>query len=157
MQMSKLIWIVGFVFVGPLFLTAQISGKVTDVYDGDSFTLLAPGNVEMKIRLHGVYCPELKQDYGQRAKQFTSSQIFGKTVTVKSSKKDRYGRTIGTVYLANGQILNELLLQNGLAWHSKKYDSNTYWAQLETNARNAKRGLWAISNPIPPWTYRSSK
>jgi endonuclease YncB( thermonuclease family) len=80
----------------------------------------------MKIRLHGVYCPELKQDYGQRAKQFTSSQIFGKTVTVKSSKKDRYGRTIGTVYLANGQILNELLLQNGLAWHSKKYDSNTY-------------------------------
>jgi endonuclease YncB( thermonuclease family) len=157
MQMSKLIWIVGFVLAGPLFLTAQISGKVTDVYDGDSFTLLAPGNVEMKIRLHGVYCPELKQDYGQRAKQFTSSQIFGKTVTVKSSKKDRYGRTIGTVYLANGQILNELLLQNGLAWHSKKYDSNTYWAQLETNARNAKRGLWAISNPIPPWTYRSSK
>lgn len=157
MQMIRLIWIVGFVFVGPLFLTAQISGKVTGVHDGDSFTLLAPGNVEMKIRLHGVDCPELKQDYGQRAKQFTSSQIFGKTVTVKSSKKDRYGRTIGTVYLANGQILNELLLQNGLAWHYKKYDSNAYWAQLETNARNAKRGLWAISNPIPPWTYRSSK
>ena len=65
MQMSKLIWIVGFVFANPLFLTAQISGKVTDVYDGDSFTLLAPGNVEMKIRLHGVYCPELKQDYGR--------------------------------------------------------------------------------------------
>jgi endonuclease YncB( thermonuclease family) len=61
MQMSKLIWIVGFVFAGPLFLTAQISGKVTDVYDGDSFTLLAPGNVEMKIRLHGVYCPELSR------------------------------------------------------------------------------------------------
>lgn len=157
MQMIRLIWIVGFVFVGPLFLTAQISGKVTGVHDGDSFTLLAPGNVEMKIRLHGVDCPELKQDYGQRAKQFTSSQIFGKTVTVKSSKKDRYGRTIGTVYLANGQILNELLLQNGLAWHYKKYDSNAYWAQLETNARNAKRGLWAISNPIPPWTYRSRK
>jgi micrococcal nuclease len=37
----------------------------------------------VKIRLDGIDCPERRQAFGQRAKQFTSKFVFGKTVTVK--------------------------------------------------------------------------
>lgn len=141
-------------FLFPVLLFAQLSGKVVGVHDGDTFTLLTKDTIQVKVRLHGIDCPELKQDFGQKAKQFTSSKIFGKTITVQSKGKDRYGRVLGIVKLSDGSVLNELLLSNGLAWHYKKYDSNAAWAQLEVKARQAKAGLWAMPNPVAPWDWR---
>jgi hypothetical protein len=42
----------------------------------------------------------------KRAKQFTSNQCFGKTITYRKVDIDRYGRTVATVYLDNGRELN---------------------------------------------------
>ncbi len=50
-----------------------------------------------RIRLHGIDCPEKRQAFGNRAKQFTSRLVFGKTVTVQVLDRDRYGRTVGVV------------------------------------------------------------
>jgi micrococcal nuclease len=136
---------------------AQLTGKVVGVHDGDSFTLLTANNTQYKIRLNGIDCPELKQDFGNVAKQFTSSLIFGKFVTVQTEKKDRYGRMLGVVVLENGKVLNEELLRYGYAWHFKKYNNNSKWAKLEINARKNKLGLWKQTNPIAPWDYRKAK
>ncbi len=35
-----------------------ITAKVVKVADGDSITVLASGNKKVKIRLHGIDCPE---------------------------------------------------------------------------------------------------
>src|SRR5690606_37891553 len=106
------------IFVVVLFLHltafAQVAGTVVKVSDGDTFTLLTAENRQIKIRLHGVDCPERKQDFGLAAKKFTSDRVAGKIVKVKELDKDRYGRTIGMVYLADGKILNEELLSAGL-------------------------------------------
>ena len=74
-----------------------ITGKVVAISDGDTLTVLDANNRQHKIRLDGIDAPESSQDFGSRAKQSLSDLVFGKTVTVISSKKDRYGRTLGKV------------------------------------------------------------
>jgi micrococcal nuclease len=136
---------------------ATITGRVVAVADGDTFTLLVNGNRQQKIRLHGVDCPEKKQDFGQVAKDFTSKQVFGKTVTVRPTDTDRYGRTIAIVLLADQISLNELLLKKGLAWHYTQYDKNPQWKSLEQIARKKKVGLWQQPNAVAPWSFRHDK
>lgn len=110
----------------------------------------------VKIRLHGIDCPERGQDFSKVAKDYLSSMIAGKIVEVKKTDIDRYGRTVGIVTV-EGQIVNEEVLKAGLAWHYKKYDTNPAWAALEEEARINKKGLWQNDNAMPPWEYRKSK
>ncbi len=136
---------------------AVISGKVFRVADGDTFTLLDGENKQVKVRLHGIDCPENKQDFSQVAKKFTSDNVFEKVVKVEVKNIDRYGRIIGVVILPNGKILNEELLKAGLAWHYKYYDKTEEFAKLERRAKRKKVGLWKYKNPIPPWDFRKLK
>lgn len=136
---------------------ATITGKVVAVADGDTFTLLVNGNRQQKIRLHGIDCPEKRQDFGQVAKDFTSKEVFGKTITVKPTDTDRYGRTIAIVLLPDQISLNELLLKNGLAWHYTQYDKNPQWKKLEQIARKNNVGLWQQPNAVAPWTFRHAQ
>jgi micrococcal nuclease len=106
------------------------------------------------VRLIDIDCPEKKQAFGKAAKKFTSDFCFNKIVKVESmGKKDRYGRILATVYL-NGKSLNEALLKAGLAWHFKKYSTNSEYAELENQARKEEVGLWADENPVAPWEFR---
>ena len=85
--------------------------------------------------------------------------VFGKYVEVESVTKDRYGRTVGLVYI-NGQCLNEELVRAGFAWVYIKYCKKaicTDWRRLEAAAKANKNGLWSHTNPMPPWEYRHSK
>lgn len=139
----------------PLALAAQpLTGKVIAVADGDTFTLLTADQQLVKVRLHGIDCPEKKQPYWAAAKAFTSRAVFGKKVQVRSTKKDRFGRVLGTVYYGANQNLNEELLAAGRAWHFKKYDRQAAWAALEQQARAGKKGLWQDAHPIAPWQWR---
>ncbi len=83
-------------------LAADCTGRVVGVSDGDTITVLHNGKGE-RIRLHGIDCPEKRQAFGNRAKQFTSTLVFGKTVTVQVVDRDRYGRTVGVVLLPDGR------------------------------------------------------
>jgi len=134
-----------------------LSGKVIKVTDGDTITILNADLKQIKIRLHGIDTPEEKQDFGTRAKQFTSTLAFGKTVSVKVLNKDRYGRSVGMVFLPDGRSLNKELLRAGLAWHFKQYDKSTEFANLELAARTKKIGVWSMRNAIAPWEFRKMK
>lgn len=83
--------------------------------DGDTFTLLDENNRQIRVRLHGIDCPEKKQDFFQVAGQFTSDRVFGKNVQVKVRDVDIFGRSLGIVVLSNRRTLNEELLKAGLA------------------------------------------
>jgi len=107
------------------------------VTDGDTITVLHNGKGE-RIRLHGIDCPEKRQAFEKRAKQLTSTLVFGKTVTVQVMDRDRYGRTVGEVLLPDGRSLNHELVRAGLAWWYWRYtpDDETL-AQLEREASSA--------------------
>ena len=155
---KQILFLFFLLFFGPLVLAQSIlTGKVVAVSDGDTFTLLIEGNRQIKVRLHGIDCPEKSQDFGSRAKQFTSDAIFSSVIKVKVKTTDRYGRTIGIAMQSNGVVLNEALLSAGLAWHYKQYDNSQEYAALEEQARLNQLGLWSMPNPVAPWDFRRSK
>ncbi len=134
-----------------------ITARVVGVTDGDSIKVLAPGNKQVKIRLHGIDCPEGGQAFGKKAKQFTSSQCYGTTIQYREVDTDRYGRTVATVYLVDGTELNLAILKAGFAWHYRRYSDRQDYADAEEEARRAGIGLWADPNAIPPWEWRRNK
>lgn len=136
---------------------STISGKIVGVSDGDTVTLLTSKNMEIKVRLEGIDCPEKKQAYGQKAKQFTSDLCFGKQVTLQKIKQDKYGRALGYIKLPDGTNLNKEILKAGYGWHFKKYNKSQELAALEQQAKAARKGLWADPNPIAPWVFRKMK
>jgi micrococcal nuclease len=122
------------------------------IEDGDSFGVLRNGR-EIRIRLLGVDCPEGGQDFGQRAKAFTSDLIFNRIVELDVRDIDQYGRLVALVTI-EGQDLGLALVKAGLGWHYTQYSKDPALATAERDARVEKRGLWAQPNPVAPWTYR---
>ncbi len=111
-------------------LAADFTVRVVGVTDGDTITVLHNGKGE-RIRLHGIDCPEKRQAFGNRAKQFTSNLVFAKTVTVQVLDRDRYGRTVGVVLLPDGRSLNHELVKAGLAWMYRRYTNDQSLSDLE--------------------------
>jgi endonuclease YncB( thermonuclease family) len=134
-----------------------LTGKVIAITDGDTFKLLTNDSIVHRIRIANIDCPERKQPFSKRAKQFTSDAIFGKTIEVEILSKDRYGRLIANVLYDNGLILNEELLKHGYAWHFLKYSKDKDLQKMEDDARNNRIGLWQDSMSIPPWEWRANK
>ena len=97
--------------------------------------------------------PEKGQDFGQRAKQFTSDMAFGKDAVVEVRDVDRYGRLVARVAV-DGEDLSLALVRSGLAWHYTKYSRDPKLTEAEMPAKSAKVGLWSRSDPIPPWEFR---
>ncbi|NLV46643.1 MAG: thermonuclease family protein [Candidatus Hydrogenedentes bacterium] len=138
-----------------VFVQAELfSGKVTGVADGDTIEVMRDG-MPLKIRLDGIDCPESGQDFGNRAKQLTSGLCFGEEVKVNVKELDRYGRSVASVILPDGTVLNEELVRKGLAWWYEQYSPNNgILKELQEQARSERIGLWSVSNPISPWEFR---
>lgn len=127
--------------------------KVVGVHDGDSITVLREGNVQVKIRLEGIDAPELKQPFGNAAKKALSDLVFGKTVEVKETGKDRYARTLATVTVGSLDA-NLEMVKTGFAWHYAKYSKDQMLKEAQMEAQAAKLGLWADKEPVMPWEWR---
>ena len=116
---------------------------VVGVSDGDTITVLHDQE-PVKVRLYGIDCPEKRQAFGERAKQFTSAEVFGQDVTIREHGLDKYGRVLGDVLLPDGTVLNESLLRTGLAWWYQKYTpKRADLAELEAEARQKRQGTMA--------------
>jgi endonuclease YncB( thermonuclease family) len=134
--------------------TETFVGPVVGVSDGDTIKVLVNKRMR-KVRLYGVDTPEKKQAYGMKAKQFTSSLVFGKQVSVTAVDKDRYGRTVGIVTLDDGRVLNRELVRAGFAWWYSQYAPHDRDLQeLERQARREKKELWSDPHAIAPWNFR---
>lgn len=134
----------------------QWTGRVVRVSDGDTLEVLR-GRETVRIRLHGIDCPELGQPFGQRARQRTGDLAMGKTVTVRPVEDDRFGRVVAEILLPGGASLNRKLVEEGLAWWFRQYAPRDVELRLlEEKARDARRGLWADRHPVPPWKWRSA-
>jgi endonuclease YncB( thermonuclease family) len=132
----------------------EFTGKVVGISDGDTLSVLRDGK-DVKVRLYGVDTPEKAQAFGTQARKFTGDLVFQQVVAVQIRATDRYGRFVGEVLLPDGRSLNQVLVQAGMAWWYQRYAPNEpILAQLEAEARAARRGLWADAHPVPPWKWR---
>jgi len=136
---------------------ADFTGRCVAIADGDTITVMYHGREE-RIRLHGIDCPEKKQPFSDAARKFTGEMVFNKVVTVEFRDRDRYGRTVGWVTTSDGRVLNLELVKAGLAWWYREYaPDDERLAEAESAARQARKGLWADKDPIPPWRFRRTK
>ena len=152
------------VFVVCLCLSASLcaddppmpfTGKVVKVADGDTITVLFD-KTQHRIRLAGIDAPESKQAFGTRARQALADKVFGKEVKVVWKKRDKYKRILGNIYL-DGRWVNKEMVAEGWAWHYRYFSSDRELAKAEAAAKEAKKGLWADADPIPPWEFRKMK
>jgi endonuclease YncB( thermonuclease family) len=131
----------------------SFTGKLVKVLDGDTVEVLHDGKAE-RVRLAQIDCPEKNQPFGQAAKRYVLEIAAQKIVTVEVDTVDRYGRTVGEVFLPDGLNLNKQIVGAGYAWQYKRYSKDPEYAELETRAREAKLGLWQDKSPVPPWEWR---
>ena len=135
----------------------SFTALVVSVKDGDTIEVLSNGRAT-KIRLRGIDCPEKRQAYGYRAKLALAVLTFGQAVTILPHEKDKYGRLVADVMLADETNVNHILVKDGWCWWYRKYaPDDTVLETLETEARQTKRGLWNDPHPVPPWVYRKAK
>lgn len=134
------------------------SAKVIGISDGDTMEILYK-NVATKVRLAHIDCPEKrgKQPFGNNAKIALSDLCFGRIVTVKGEKYDRYKRLIAVVINDKNQNVNQEMIKLGMAWHFTKYSKDPIYTQLEKQARKSRVGLWQDKNPVAPWFWREKK
>ena len=121
-----------------LFVPPISSGIVTNVYDGDTFTLVSKLPYEgsplykFKVRIAGIDCPEIRgksqeeKDAAQAAKKEVMELILYKEVELDNVGLEKYGRLLEDVYIiidSNNKInIGQHLLNKGLA---KVYNGKT--------------------------------
>jgi len=133
---------------------APVSGKVTDVVEGNILLFEHDGTVET-IRLADIDCPEMAQAHGKEAREFTAGLVLGKEVSVDASGTDTRKRPLAVVILGDGRVLNRELASGGYAWFYDRYPNvDPTIPGLMAAARAAQKGLWADAAPLAPWDFR---
>jgi len=140
----------------PALSWADFAARVVTVHEGDRLTIHHDGRNET-IYLKDIDCPDLKQPYGKQAKLVTAAFIGHRDVVVRGLKRDKQGRVSAEVLLDDGRNVGHELLKEGLAWWRRSASSDAGLEVVEELARASGKGLWADSDPVPPWKWKAPK
>jgi len=133
-------------------LAQALSGQVISVQDGDTLTMMIAGH-KRKVRLTEIDTPERSQPWGDQARQALIGKVLGQTVSIQTASQDRYGRSLGRVYLGQRDINRELVTE-GHAWAYRKYLTDPTFISAEHQAQTQHLGLWSLNGAIAPWDWR---
>lgn len=134
--------------------------SIASFVDGDTIGVNMNGHVE-KVRFVGVDTPETHkpntpvQCYGPAASAFTKNLIGTNHVRLVSDSlstdRDRYNRLLRYVYLPNGTLVNEQLIQNGYGFYYPyfPFTKADQFAADQESAKAAHKGLWGNCHPTP--------
>lgn len=124
--------------------------KVLRVIDGDTIEI----ENDITVRMIGIDTPESvhpdenkNTEYGKIASEYTGELLTGKAVQLEYDTEltDTYGRTLAYVYL-DGEMVNELLLQKGLAKTMTIPPNTKYVDRFSAAEQEASRnayGFWS--------------
>lgn len=131
----------------------SFQATVTRVSDGDTVWVRpVSGGRPLAVRLVGIDAPELCQAHGAEARQALDAQLRRRTVTVRVQGRDSYDRLLAQVQL-QGQDVGGWLVASGHAWSSGWRSDPGPYAQQQSMARQARRGLWSAA-ALEPRRFR---
>jgi len=135
-----------------------IEGRVVSISDGDTLTLLTADKKQVKIRLAEIDTPERGQPYASKAQDELSSLVWQQEISVQVVTMDRYGRTVGRIFVGDLDVSAEMV-RRGAAWVYRKYATDDSLYALEDAAREAKLGIWRLpeAERMPPWEWRRTR
>jgi endonuclease YncB( thermonuclease family) len=124
-------------------------------------------DTKLTIRLVGIDAPEVShkkydpgQPFGQQSTKHLAGLVLNKPVDIKSHGPDRYGRTLGEVFL-DGNNINLEMVKSGLAevyrgTPAKGQNMETCW-KAEEEARKAGKGMWVLGDKyVSPREWRKT-
>ena len=132
--------------------------KVVRVLDGDTLVVDASDGSkgQTTVRLWGVDTPEASREdpprpaepYADEATALTRELTEGERVELVLEPhrlRGDYGRLLAYVVLPDQQILNEALLEAGLARADGRWSHTyvDYYEELQARAKRNQRGMWA--------------
>ncbi len=158
-------WLLAVILLGgcsaaPAARSATTGGEYTPnatvvrVVDGDTIVARVDG-VEEKVRLIGIDTPETKKEdspvecFGPEASAFTAGLLPpGTPVHLERDveARDRYGRLLAYVYLADGTFVNLTIVREGYASVLTIAPNVTHAGKFVAAARAAEAadaGLWS--------------
>lgn len=149
-----------------------LSGRVIRIDGGDTVTIVDAGSRQFTVRLAGIAAPALPQAFGARAQANLGSLLSGQDVSVIWDQHTREGGIYGKIMVSPPgaacrmrpecpRTLDAGLQQitDGMAWwhlrtpEDQAVADRAAYQQAEFDARIHRRGLWADTNPIPPWQW----
>ena len=127
------------IFIFGLINSQAQTVLITRIIDGDTIEIQS----NERIRLLNVNSPEKNQPGYEQAISYLK-KFENKTVQIKTSEKDKYGRTLARVYTPD--YLNLELVEKGYA---KKFlvssDETKIFAKAEAQAIENQQGIWKKS------------
>lgn len=102
---------------------SRSSGRVLWVYDGDTLKI-SPR--ETRLRLWGVDAPEKGESGADAARAALIRMTEGKRISFIEIDRDRYGRTVARVFLADGREINRMMIESGTAREYCRYSKGFY-------------------------------
>ena len=139
-----------------------VSGPVTllSVGDGDTIRIKDRTGTKVTIRLACIDAPETSQGMsGKWSTRTLKEMIQGRSIFIKPQVKDRYGRTVGEVYVGSTNI-NLQMVREGAAFAYRKYlkqcDQDAY-LNAESTAKRNRKGVWGPYQTQLHWEYRRSR
>lgn len=127
---------------------------VSYVYDGDTFK----GEDGKRYRLIGIDAPETakgdslaSKPFADASKQFLNKLIKNKTVGIEYDVEtyDKYGRELVYVWLNDSTMVNEHLLESGMAsllTIPPNIANSIIFIKAQQKAKKAKIGVWSSKN-----------
>lgn len=158
------------VLLVPLVVAAAQSGIVIGVGSRASALQVAevgkPGPGLPKdsflVMLTDVISPRSLQAKSNESMRFAYDTALGELISIEPAKPSEELQKLGDDEEVTrfGRIrigkkwFHEELLRAGWAWVAPAKRSDAALMKLETEARAAKRGLWADADPVEPWLWR---
>lgn len=149
-------------------------GRVVRVVDGDTAHIVIDG-VKEKVRFIGIDTPEStreREPYGAEASAYAKQLLNDRTVWIETDAelRDRYGRLLAYVWLerpesgAEAEVrakqYNARAIADGYA-QIYTFPPNVRYAEvyldLQREAREANRGLWAVPGAADPLEGKRSE
>lgn len=134
----------------PSLISNAEQAIVLSVLDGETLEVNVNGGIE-RVRLIGIDVPETTgqvECYGPESSQFVKANAHsGHQVVLEKdvSSTDRAGRLLRYVYLYDGRMLNEVLLEEGYAEAEELLPDTRYSGRFriaEQSAIDDEMGLW---------------
>ena len=139
---------------------------------------------KIKIRLADIDAPEKAQPFGKQSRDSLLQMVGKKQVQIDSQAVDQYGRLVGLISVdglnVNGEQVRRGMAWAAGGWRQRPpegrvsggvpftgaptgvplagayshFHSDETYRALQSEARQAKRGLWAQQDPQAPWQWR---
>ena len=135
-------------------------GTVSRVIDGDTYDVhLDRTGSTMRVRLAWVDAPETDQPFGIEATQWAEVSLLGRQVVLTAQDVDDYGRIVAQLTVKGDGHMWDMaatLTRLGLGWVDPQASGDRDSLREDQDlAAGERAGLWATSEPIPPWRWRS--